>query len=219
MAKGIISCYLAKDMQQKIALFDFDGTIADSTEAAVKAYNKVAEQNNLKTMSKEELALLRAMGAREAVRYFDTPLWKLPFIVRKVRAALKNEMSHIAAIPGMIEALRALKEKGHRLFIVSTNSKENIKLFLDRNGIAEFDGIYPVLGVFGKHVKIKQLIQANGWNRGSVAYIGDEVRDIEAAKRAGVLSVAVTWGHNTEEVLLQSGADLVCRLPSDLTFL
>ncbi len=206
-------------MESKIILFDFDGTIADSAEAALKIYNEFAQKNNYRIITKEDLALLRTMSAMDAAQYFGVPLFKLPFIARKVRAAFKDEIPHLKAIHGIVEQLPLLKNKGYKLFILSSNSKENIKSFLDHNQIKEFDDIYPVSNLFGKHVKIKNLLSANHWDPASVMYVGDEVRDIEAARKAGVIPVAVTWGHNTAEVLEKNMPDRILRTPSELELL
>jgi phosphoglycolate phosphatase-like HAD superfamily hydrolase len=44
-----------------------------------------------------------------------------------------------------------------------------------------------------------------------VFYIGDETRDIEAAKKAGIKSIAVTWGYNTKAILDNSNPDFLCE--------
>jgi phosphoglycolate phosphatase len=52
-----------------------------------------------------------------------------------------------------------------------------------------------------------------------VMYIGDEVRDIDAAKKAEVAAVSVTWGYNTEEVLTKNNPKIIIKTPSELSLL
>ncbi|MDP3963333.1 MAG: HAD-IA family hydrolase [bacterium] len=206
-------------MQTKILLFDFDGTIADSADAAMRAYNEVASQNNYRMISKADLPVLRSRSAMDNVRDFGIPLLKLPFIVKKVRTALKKEIPNFKAIEGMAESLKLLKGKGYKLYIISSNSRENMRSFLEHNRIDEFDDIYSVSSFFGKHAKIKSLLKAHHWEKSFVMYIGDEVRDIEAARKADVTSVAVTWGYNTEKALAKNNPDILLRNPSELSSL
>jgi phosphoglycolate phosphatase-like HAD superfamily hydrolase len=206
-------------MQTKILLFDFDGTIADTADAAVRIYNQIARENNFRIISNDILPELRNMSAMDAVRFFNIPLFKLPFIVKKVRTVLKDEVPDLKMFAGIKEQLELLKHKDYKLFVLSTNSKENIKSFLDHNQIKEFDDIYSVSNIFGKHVKIKSLIKSNNWDRSSVIYIGDEVRDIDAAKKAGIKAAAVTWGYNSEKVLAKNNPHMLLKSPSELSLL
>lgn len=206
-------------METKILLFDFDGTIAHITDAALRIYNEIARDYGYKIITQEDFDLLRAMSAFDAIRAVGIPLYKVPFIARRVRKTLAAEVPNLRIIEGIAEPLRLLKSKGYFLCIVSSNSKENIERFLAKNHIAEFDAVYGVSNLFGKHVKIKSLIRAHGWDVSSVMYIGDEVRDIEAARKAKVTSVAVTWGHNTEYVLAANGPDIILRDSAELASL
>ncbi len=204
------------DMQSKILLFDFDGTIADSADATVRVYNEIARKSNLQLLTRENLVVLRGGSFMDNMRYMKVPLFKLPFIANSVRTAFKNEIPNLKVIEGIKGSLEILKSKGYKLYIVSSNAKENIESFLEHNGIREFDDVYSVSNLLGKHLKIKSLIKTHKWNKASVMYIGDEVRDIEAAKKAGLASVAVTWGYNTEEVLAKNNPTKLLRKPAEL---
>jgi phosphoglycolate phosphatase-like HAD superfamily hydrolase len=206
-------------MQTKVLLFDFDGTIADTMDWGVRTYNEIAIENNYKLITKENITDLRNKSARDNVRDFGIPLLKLPFIARRVRAAFKSEIPNLKVIEGMAESLKLLKNKGYKIYVVSSNSKENIQSFLDLNRIKDFDGIHSVSRLFGKHNKIKSLIKANRWDLSSVMYIGDEVRDIDAARKARIKCVAVAWGYNTEEVLVKNNPHMILRDPSELNYL
>jgi phosphoglycolate phosphatase-like HAD superfamily hydrolase len=207
------------DMQTKILLFDFDGTIADTANAAVRIYNQIAKENNYKLISKGNLTKLRNMRAMDNIHYMGVPLLKLPFLGKKVREIFKNEIPNLKAIKGISEPLQKLKNKGYILNIVSSNSKENILSFLERNNISFFDDVFSVSNLFGKHRKIKNLVKENNWDSSEVVYIGDEVRDIEAARKANIKSVAVSWGYNSQEVLAKNSPDMLFSNPSELSSL
>jgi phosphoglycolate phosphatase len=70
---------------------------------------------------------------------------------------------------------------------------------------------YPRL--FGKGKALRRIVRAERLDSSEVLYVGDEVRDIEAARKARVASAAVTWGLNTEAILRAGGPDLVAADP------
>ncbi len=203
-------------METKVLLFDFDGTIADTADAIVKIYNEIAREHGYVLISKQNLAAMRSKSVIENMRYAGVPLLQLPFIIKRVRDELRHEVANVKIIEGVKEAICALKEKGYKLYIVSSNSQENIKSFLEHNEIKEFEDVFSVFNLFGKHTKIKQLIKAYNWDPASVVYVGDEARDIDAAKRAGIGSIAVLWGSNAEDLLMQSKPDQIIKNPAEL---
>jgi phosphoglycolate phosphatase len=70
--------------------------------------------------------------------------------------------------------------------------------------------------LFGKQRALKKILKVYELSASEVLYIGDEVRDIEGAKKAGVASGAVTWGYNDEELLLEHEPDVMFNSPQDL---
>jgi phosphoglycolate phosphatase len=203
----------------KKLLFDFDGTIADTARSGLKIYNEIALKKGYSPIEKTDLQILRDMGVLDIAKHLKIPLLELPSLVMKIREALRKEVTSLAVIDGMNDALRALKDKGHELYIVSSNSVENIKAFLEYHGITVFDGVTSVFDLFGKEHEITKLIDAKKWDHSSVIYIGDEVRDIIAAKRAQILSVAVSWGFNSVGALAKESPDMLLNDPSALTAL
>ena len=53
------------------------------------------------------------------------------------------------------------------------------------------------------------MVLENNLDSANTYYVGDETRDIEAAKTAGVKSIAVTYGMNTKDVLQKSEPDII----------
>ena len=73
--------------------------------------------------------------------------------------------------------------------------------------------------IFGKSRGIEKLINKLQCPRANSIYIGDETRDIEAARKVDIKSIAVTWGYNTEKVLVTYKPDCIARKPEDLLML
>ena len=80
-----------------------------------------------------------------------------------------------------------------------------------------FDEIWIENKLFGKASVIKKLLQKHNRQREKkVFYVGDETRDIEAAKKCNIISVAVIWGYNSEEILLREKPDFIVKTPRDI---
>ena len=116
-----------------------------------------------------------------------------------------------------VELILKQLRKRYRLGIVSSNSEENIKKILKENGVDKlFDYIYSASSLFGKHKNLKRLIKKYKLNLEEVIYVGDEDRDILAAKKVGIKVVAVTWGYNSKEKLMKEKPDYLVSSPKEL---
>jgi len=73
---------------------------------------------------------------------------------------------------------------------------------------------YPRL--FGKGRAIRRLLKKEGIEPTQFLYIGDEVRDVEAARQAGVDIAAVGWGFHTLEQLSQESPTYLWSCPGDV---
>lgn len=117
----------------------------------------------------------------------------------------------------MKETFIALNKDGFTLGIVTSNSKTNVESFLETNGINFIDFVHGDVGIFGKARKLQAVIKNSGYTIDEVIYIGDEVRDIEAAKIIGIKVIAVTWGFNNKEALEKKSPDYIVSKPNQIT--
>jgi len=199
---------------KKTIVFDFDGTIADTFDVGVEIYNKeIAPKFKLKRVTKEEIVYLRkAKFQREILKKYKVSLWKIPFIVLSIRRKLSKRINEIRPQEGMIKVIKDLKNRGYCLGILSSNSKRNINIFLKNYSISEcFEFIVTNKHVFGKHKAMNKISKKQNF-----IYVGDENRDIQAAKRANIISVAVTWGFNKKDALEKQNPDYIIDKPTQL---
>jgi phosphoglycolate phosphatase len=183
------------------AIFDFDGTIADSLGEVLAAYNSVAAQLDTPLISDRELATLRRLSPREAMREFDVPAWKVPRLMTTVRRAMRERMACLKPFEGMADTLHELWRRGVQTAIVSSNSQENISEFLVRHGLDRFVALSCGVSMFGKAARLRRMARRAEFTGARLFYVGDEVRDVSAAAEAGLHSVAVTWGHGERAAL------------------
>jgi phosphoglycolate phosphatase-like HAD superfamily hydrolase len=201
----------------RVAIFDFDGTLADSFSEVVKTYREVAPTLGLRPPSDAEIAEYRRMTPTEALRVSGIPAWQLPRLVLAVRSALHARVDAILPFPGIEDALRELRAEGSRCFVLSSNSRENIRSFLARHAMEDaFDLLSCGASMFGKGAQLRKLVRRAQLEGSQVLYVGDEVRDVVAAREAGVGSVAVTWGYAERSVLEVAGPDGLVDAPREL---
>jgi phosphoglycolate phosphatase len=203
-------------MTRPFVIFDFDGTVADSFAESLLAYNRIAPRLRLRAVKEAEISDLRRMGAGQLMQALGIPMWKLPRLMIAARADLHDHFHNVKPVPGIPEAIRGLHEADYHLAMVTSNSEDNVRNFLDRHGIVGFDTVIAGASIFGKATRLRRLIKAMGANRTSTVYIGDTVPDIRAAREAGTLAVAVAWGFTDPAQLATETPDALVNSPSEL---
>lgn len=205
-----------KFSSKTVIVFDFDGTIADTFNTILKILDGLSEEFGFKKIESNQIEKLRNRGIRELMKEQTAiSMARLPFLVRRIRNELNKKLPIIAPIEGIGEALSALTGKGYKTAIISSNSKENIEKFLKDNGI-HIDFIYSGSSVFGKSRVINSFIKNEKLNRENMVYVGDEIRDIEAAHKSHIFSIAVSWGYNSEGLLMKAAPNMLIHKPAEL---
>ena len=199
-----------------ILIFDFDGTIADTLHHLVDIGNRLSDEFNFRRIELHEIDNLKDKTAMEITHHLQVPFLKIPAIVARARKELNQNIHSIDIVEGLEKVLADLKTLGHQIGILTTNSANNVHQFLDNHRLDVFDFINTTSQIWGKAASLTKLIQKNNFRADQVVYIGDEIRDIEAAKKAGVRVAAVTWGYNSREVLKAYRPDYLIHHPREL---
>ena len=205
-------------MTAKVVLFDFDGTIADTYQAIANITNNLSSEFGYKPFDSEELLLLKNLSSREIVKQTEISIFKIPFLVKRVRKELSKEIAYLKPIAGIEEVLLDLKARGYILGIVTSNIKSSVELFLAKNELENiFSYIYSSPSIFGKHRVIDRAIRQHKHDRDRVIYIGDETRDIRSARKSQIGIIAVSWGFNSDAILAEHKPDFLVYTPEELT--
>ncbi len=196
---------------KKIFCFDFDGTIADTLPLIIGVADVLFKKMEGRELSGDFLRKIRKEGIEEVFREAKIPSYKLFFLYLKIKKKMNKGVASIAVDKEMERVLKELKNKGHVVGILTSNSNENVIDFLNHNDLDFFDFV-KTSGVLGKGREIKKLKQQGR----DFFYIGDEVRDIKAGKKANVKTVAVPWGLSSRKALQKARPDVLIERPGDL---
>jgi phosphoglycolate phosphatase len=192
-------------MRYDLVIFDFDGTLADSFPWFVRTVNTAADRYRFRRLEERDLETLRSRGAREVIAHLGIPAWKLPFIGRHMRRMKDDDREEIQLFPGIGPVLERLSRAGVRLAIVSSNSLPNVRHILGPENAARIDVYECGSSLFGKAKRFRRVLARSGIPAAAALCVGDELRDLQSAREAGIAFGAVGWGYTTEAALRAGG--------------
>lgn len=198
-----------------LIIFDYDGVLADTLDDLIRFGQAACDQLGVKhTVTKDDLSSLEVMSFATYGRACEVPEHLVDEFVKISLSLFAEKKSPPAVFAGMSEVIQYFSAR-HKLAIVTTNSSQNVKLFLSHHGLSNlFHAIYGVDTPGTKTQKIS--LAREQFAEESVFMIGDSLSDVRAAKEAGVTSIVVTWGHQRLETLLQGKPDYVVNQPHEL---
>jgi len=203
-------------MKKHILIFDFDGTIADTFQFILDLSDQLAEDFHFEKIKPQEIDKLKDNTLMETVHHLNIPLLKIPLILARARKEIHKDISQIKPIKDLADILIQIKNLGMKMGILSSNSTKNIKEFLKNHDLDLFDFISSSSKLWGKNRSLKRIIKHSSLPIKKILYVGDETRDIEAARKTGIKSIAVTWGYNSAKALKASNPDYLIHTPQQL---
>lgn len=194
---------MAEVSKYKCIIFDFDGTIADTEDINFDIFLQIAKKHNIRTIEKKELFEFKKKSAIEVMKELNIKTYKLPLMIRQGKKILKEKIKNIEPCKyNMAKVLEELKDMNIMLGIITTNSKKNVEKFIDRHNVDYFDFILSS-SMFGKESKFKKIMKKNSFDSNQILYVGDEIRDIKAARNVDIEIASVSWGYNEEKSLMK----------------
>ena len=184
-----------------LAIFDFDGTLADSAAWFRSVINHVALRYGFRQVSDEELDDLRGQPNATIIRYLGVPAWKMPLIASHMRQLVARDAHQIELFDGIDALLSSLVECGVTIAIVTSNSEANVRRILGEQNSKRINHYACGASLFGKAAKFRSVIKSTRASPDRTIAIGDEVRDLEAARKTGLAAGAVGWGYATVDLL------------------
>jgi len=200
----------------KYIIFDFDGTLADSTAVFASAWNTLAQKYKFKGIEFKEIESLKKLSIAERSKLFDFPMYKLPMILPQFYRLYRQSLNEVHLYEGIKDVLMEIDKRGYKILIISSNSQENILEFLKMNGIQCVSNVLCSNRIFGKDKVLKKFLKDSSSTASDVLYIGDEQRDIVACKKVGVPIIWVSWGYDSIEVIQQEEPEYKVNAPQEI---
>jgi phosphoglycolate phosphatase len=201
-----------------VLILDFDGTVADSFPIFVDLLRELAPWWHFRAPTEDEIPALREMDVPQILKTLEVSWWKVPFLSMAFRKEMHKRVDQIGLISGIHEALWALHAEGWWIDLASSNSERQVRAFWEKHQLPPTgEGTFGI-GLFGKKSALEHLLRRNGWDRSAVqiAYLGDESRDIRAARSVGIEAWACTWGYAGTSILEKHQPDRLLTDPSQL---
>ena len=199
----------------RLVLLDFDGTLGDSRGWALHAVNAAAERFGYAPLSVAEAEALRSQGTSAILARLGLRPWHIPRLVAHLRKAA-SEADPSALFPGVPALLKSLQEAGIRLALVTSNSEFNVRRALGAEHAARITDWACDASLFGKARKFRSVLRQAGCAPADAFAIGDETRDVAAARVAGIRIGAVAWGYASIAALEAEAPDVLFRSMAEI---
>ncbi|HEX2585481.1 MAG TPA: HAD hydrolase-like protein [Steroidobacteraceae bacterium] len=188
-------------MNYKLAIFDFDGTLANTFPFFLESFNTLAEKYKFKKVDQSEIESLRGEGARTIIKHVGLPMWKVPFVGAHFKKLMAASVHRIQPFDGAGVMLTALHQQGIKLSLATSNSGENVSRILGAETAGLFHHSSFNTSMFGKRAALRRVLRNNSIAHHEAIYIGDELRDLEAAHAERIAFGAVAWGYTKPDAL------------------
>lgn len=209
----------------RAVLFDLDGTLADTAPDLGGALNRLRARAGLAPMPIAELARVASSGARGMIGHglgrhpgdADYEALRLAFLDEYAGALTRDSR----LFDGVAELLRALEARGLRWGIVTNKAMRFAEPVVQGLGLLPRAAVL-IAGDTTPHAKPHPAPLLEAARRLALAparciYIGDDHRDMQAGRQAGMRALAAGWGYlGTGEAVEAWGADHILRAPHEL---
>ena len=195
------------------ALFDFDGTLVDTTEMIYQSMRHATTSVlGRDDFTREQLLANVGQPLPRQMQLMDAE--KAELLLEAYRA--HHEENHdalIAEFPGIAEALQRLRAAGVKVAVVTSKRRSSVEMALE--ALPSLDLVvdrFVALEDTTEHKPhpeplLKGLELVGNVPKDQAVYVGDSPFDVQAAKAAGLRSVAVSWGAFSEDTLRQADPD------------
>ena len=190
----------------KLVVFDWDGTLMDSTGVIVASLQSACRDLGLPAPSNECANHIIGLGLADALAYVlpDTDVALHPRVAEVYGAHYRRHDPHTVMFPGAEEALATLRERGVLLGLATGKSRRGLDRVLDRTGLrALFHATRCGDESASKPspAMLNDLMAMLDVTPDLTLLVGDTTHDLQMALNAGVKSVAAAYGAHPRSVL------------------
>ena len=203
-------------MTTRLAIFDFDGTLADTWPVFTTSISTLAAKYGFRAVERDDVQRLRRLSASEIVRELELPLWRVPSVLADFRRIMQERAHEVEPFAGIDDALTSLARHNIALALVTSNSLANVNAVLGEALVDRFSAVECSSALFGKARRLRMILEQTRVDKSEAIYVGDEIRDAQAASSVGIRFGAVAWGYTSLDALLAFNPSEVFRVPADI---
>lgn len=209
----------------KLCIFDMDGTLVNTIDTIAHFGNTALKHFGLDTFPTDAYKLMVGNGSVNLIKNMLKGLGKEEMDYRQVHSYYfdiydKDFMYLTRAYDGIIDMLKALKEKGIKTAILSNKDDVTAKKVADvlfEEGLIDLClGSRAGVPLKPQPDAVYEIMEHFGALADECLYIGDTATDIQTAKNAGLYSIGVLWGFRDEAELSNAGADVIISDPMEI---
>ena len=201
----------------QLILFDFDGVLADTFSDMIQFAQETCDELGVNhTVKSADLSNLEVMSFATFGKACEVPMTLIDEFVRRCTGKFAKKEVPPPIFDGLPNVIRELSEE-NTLAVVTGNTTENVNSFLVHHGLQDcFCMVYGVDLPGSKVDKIRIAQEQFKIANRSVFFVGDSLSDIQAAQKANVIGVGVSWGHQNLEMLARGKPDVIIHAPAEL---
>ncbi|MEA1941929.1 MAG: HAD hydrolase-like protein [Pseudomonadota bacterium] len=200
-----------------LIIFDFDGTLADSLTWFRSVLGDIVDKHGLPPIDDARAEALRNLPPKAIMNELGIPSWKIPLLAADVRTRAARNVDKIHLFEGVRELVETLSDSGVKLAVVSSNGETAVRAVLGDALCERFDIFACGAALFGKASIFRKVIRKAGTTPARTLSVGDEVRDIDAARETGCAAGAASWGFATRDVLKAQSPDFIFDRPCEIS--
>ena len=204
---------------QKVAVFDLDGTLLDTTRDLALAVNHTLAVFGMPQLPQDQVIAYTGNGIARLIEQSvpaGTPrdVWERAFDEFK-RYYGAHALDHTEPYPGIPECVAALRAEGLGVAVVSNKADFAVQEIIDARMPGCFDAVLGECEARGIRRKpapdmVLAVLDQLGAARNGLVYIGDSEVDVATARNAGLPCISVSWGFRDRDVLVGAGAETIC---------
>lgn len=197
-------------------IFDFDGTVGDTYGIGIEIYKKhLAGKFGLPKNLDEITKQAKHQTTNEVIKSY-LKWWNIPIIAFLWEKYSFDYIPRARLFDGISDLVLALKNKGFRVGILSSNTHRNVRKCLQNNDLDVFDFIKTNSPLNTKTRALQNIFKKKLAIKNQSIYIGDEIKDIRSSKEMQIPIISVDWGFNHRESLLDEKPDFFVKTVDEL---
>lgn len=185
----------------KNIIFDFDGTLIDSAQEMMDIFNGLSNKYSYKNFGSSSLKMIRKIGTSEYIQKTKIKKGKIKPLLSDIQIGLFNASKNLQPTKGIINLLKKLEREKYFVGIITTNKRDNVVSFFEKHSLSKPVFIFDQAGLYGKTGLLKKALVEYNLKQDETVCVGDEIRDTVCAQENKCLSISVTWGLSSKELL------------------